>query len=56
MHRADNTTNRIEVEPYWNVNIVRCTKSGKQHLIEVEPYWNVNKDDIDKIRKAVKLK
>ena len=32
----------IEVEPYWNVNIVRCTKSGKQHLIEVEPYWNVN--------------
>ena len=42
----DNTTNRagnrIEVEPYWNVNPELHSRTAPPSTIEVEPYWNVN--------------
>ena len=34
--------NRIEVEPYWNVNLFKVDTPVPTETIEVEPYWNVN--------------
>ena len=32
----------IEVEPYWNVNLIIWQRHPIYDGIEVEPYWNVN--------------
>ena len=36
------STNKIKVEPYWNVNLKNELTALNKSLIKVEPYWNVN--------------
>ena len=36
------TTEKIRIEPQWNVNYLDVTTSTALLLIRIEPQWNVN--------------
>ena len=50
------STNKIKVEPYWNVNLKNELTALNKSLIKVEPYWNVNSYKLFKANVLKRLK
>ncbi len=45
------TRYRVEVAPYWNVNVVDVEYDNLRGQVEVAPYWNVNLQAIERKEK-----